>query len=539
MLPGGLHASDYLIVMPVAICLLFGAVLLMLRKRIDWHPFFAIPGFLALFVVDVLLLLKVAAEGPQTMMMGSWKAPFGIAFTVDMMGALFVTVAGFVGLASAIYAVGSINRTERRYGFFPFLFLMMGGVSGAFLTGDLFNLYVWFEVLLIGSFGLLILGSEHEQLDGATKYCFLNLVATTLFLITTGYLYGLTGTLNMADIAEKAGQMENDGALFTIAVLFLVAFGMKAAAFPLNFWLPASYHTPRFVVSALFAGLLTKVGVYALIRVLMMLLPPERAELATLIGWVAALTMLVGALGALAQSDLRRLLNYLVISGIGIIMAGLALPAADGGLVDAAAAASGQATGATGSAMLAVGLSGSIFYALHSIVVMTALYLAAGMAARVAGTSSLRSMGGLWRERPGLAALMLIFLFAVSGLPPFSGFWPKVALVRGTIGADLPWLAAMILLSGFLTTIASARLFALAFWRNRPAPGEAPPQMRSEFMAEGEPSPAFSLLPLLILAVFVVAAGVTPQWLLAWTDVAASGVVDPASYVESVFGGGS
>ncbi|MBP0617246.1 proton-conducting transporter membrane subunit [Jiella mangrovi] len=552
MMHGALAPSDYLVIAPVAICLLFGAALLMMRKRIDWQPWLAIPGFLLLFAADVLLLLKVAAEGPQTMMMGNWKPPFGIAFTVDMLGALFVTTAGFVGVASAIYATFSMSRTERRYGFFPFMFLMMGGVSGAFLTGDIFNLYVWFEVLLMGSFGLLILGSEREQLDGATKYCFLNLVATTLFLITTGYLYGVVGTLNMADIAQKAARLENDGAVLTIAVLYLVAFGMKAAAFPLNFWLPASYHTPRFVVSALFAGLLTKVGVYALIRVLLMLFPPQHADLATLISWVAALTMLVGAFGALAQSDMRRLLNYFVIAGIGTIFAGLALTGGEGGAsatVSAASAATqaggtapmtGMAAAAAplvpGSDSLVIGLSGAVFYALHSIVIMTALYLAAGTAARISGSSSLRAMGGLWRARPGLAALMLVFLFAVSGLPPFSGFWPKVILVRGAFQAGMPWLGAVILLTGFLMTVASARVFALAFWRNAPEPAVAGGP-NAGFAPAGEPSPMLAMLPLLILAVFAVVAGVLPQWLVALTDVAARGIVDPAGYVGSVFGG--
>lgn len=545
MVTGAVAASDYLVVLPVVTCFLFGAGLLMLRKRIDWHPWLAIPGFALLFVIDVALLVKVAGEGPQTMMMSGWKPPFGIAFTVDLMGALFVTVAGFVALACAIYAVAAISATERRYGFYPFLFLMMGGVSGAFLTGDIFNLYVWFEVLLIGSFGLLILGSEHEQLDGATKYCMLNLVGTTLFLITTGYLYGIFGTLNMADIATKAAELPDDGAVYTLAVLYLVAFSLKAAAFPLNSWLPASYHTPRFVVSALFAGLLTKVGVYAMIRVLLMLFPPERAGLAPVIAWVAGLTMLVGALGALAQTDLRRLLNYVVIAGIGTILAGLAVPsitAVSGALsgVDPAAA---QSVAAPAAGVLQTGLSGSIYYALHSIVVMTGLYLAAGIAAFLAGSSSLAEMGGLWRRHPLFAGLVLVLLFAVSGLPPFSGFWPKVALVRATLVADMPLLAATILLSGFLLTIASARVFALAFWRPLPAiqaaasESEAARIEAETFQAPG-PGRALSLVPMLGLITFVVAAGVWPEWLARLTDGAAAGLIDPAAYLSSVFGGG-
>lgn len=518
---------DYAVVMPVVVCFLFGAALLMMRKKVAWHPIVAIPGLVCLFAADLALLWRVATGGPVTMMMGGWKPPFGIAFTADMMGAIFVTVAGFVALCAGIYATASVPGTERRYGFFPFLFLMMGGVSGAFVTGDIFNLYVWFEVLLIGSFGLLILGSQHEQLDGATKYCFLNLVGTTLFLIATGYLYGIFGTLNMADIAEKARVMEDTTPIFTLAVLYFVSFSMKAAAFPLQSWLPASYHTPRFVTSALFAGLLTKVGVYAAIRVLLMLFPPERAEMAPLFAWVAALTMIFGALGALAQSDLRRFLNYAVIVGIGNIMVALALPAAGPG---------------EGGMALSVGLSGAILYAVHSIVVMTALYLAAGVAAHLAGTSSLHEMGGLWRNNPLFAALMLVLLFAVSGLPPFSGFWPKVALVQATISGDLPWLAASILVSGFILTIASARVFALGFWRSLPAavaaetPAEREAIVAERFTAAG-PEKALSAIPLLALCSFVVVAGVWPQWLLDLTDAAAGGIIDPAPYIASVFGG--
>ena len=527
MTPVPVEAMDYLIVLPVVLCFLFGAAMLMMRKRVDLHPFVAIPGLVLLLAVDLGLLWRVYTGGTVTMMMGGWLPPFGIAFTVDLMGALFLTAAGVVALACGIYASASVDRIERRYGFFPFLFMMMGGVSGAFVTGDIFNLYVWFEVLLIGSFGLMVLGSRDEQLDGATKYCFLNLVGTTFFLIATGYLYGLFGTLNMADIAQKAAAMENTAPLFTLVALYFVSFAMKAAAFPLNSWLPASYHTPRFVTSALFAGLLTKVGVYAAIRVMLMLFPPERAELSGVIAWVAALTMLVGGLGALAQSDLRRLLNYMVIAGIGTILVGLSLPDLAPG---------------TAEGPLTVGMSGAIYYALHSIVVMTALYLAAGVAAHLTGSSSLHHMGGLWRHNPLFAALVLMLLFAVSGLPPFSGFWPKVFLVRASIGADMPWLAATVLFSGFLLTIASARVFALGFWRPLPAAMAAGSEderkqiVKENFSAAG-PEKAFSLVPLLLLTGFVVAAGVWPEWLLAMTDTAATGVIDPSGYIGSVFGG--
>ncbi len=286
-------------------------------------------------------------------------------------------MAALVALAAGIFSLADINDSGRRYGFYPLLMLLMAGVSGAFLTGDIFNLYVWFEVLLISSFGLLVLGSERGQIDGTVKYGFLNLVATTLFLVATGFLYAVFGTLNMADIARKADELRVNAPLMTLVGLYVLAFGMKAAAFPLNFWLPASYHTPRVVVSALFAGLLTKVGIYALIRVTVMLFPIEREELSFVLALVGALTMMVGVLGALAQTDFRRILGYLVVSGIGSMLAGIAI-------------------GGPG------GIGGAIFYALHSMLVMTGLYFASGIAMRLGADSSIATLAGLYRKHAGL-----------------------------------------------------------------------------------------------------------------------------------------
>ncbi|WP_062014441.1 proton-conducting transporter membrane subunit [Aureimonas sp. AU4] len=543
------YSSDQaLIILPVLICFVFGAVLLMARRRMDLHPPIAVTGLALLLVADLALLARIAGWGPMSMAMGGWRPPFGISFTADLLSALFLTVSGFAGLACGIYAVASIDEEGRRYGFFPFLFMVLGGVSGAFLTGDLFNLYVWFEVMLIGSFGLLILGSEREQLDGATKYGFLNLIGATLFLLSIGYCYGVFGTLNMADIALKSASLEGNGVLLTIASLFLVAFSMKAAAFPLNFWLPASYHTPRFVVSALFAGLLTKVGIYALIRVVLMLFPPERGGIGFVLAWMAALTMLVGSLGALAQSDLRRLLNYVVIAGIGTIMVGLAVPpvleSTSSAITTGAAAVLREQSGlpfnsgVSSDGPLATGLSGAIFYAVHSIVVMTALYLAAGVAAFRTGTSSLHEMGGMWRRHPLFSVLFLVLLLGVAGLPPFSGFWPKLLLVRASIAADLPWLATTVLVSGFLLTIASARIFALAFWRPLPVltdASETHPHSEDGFRAP-PPGRPLALVPLVALSLFVVAIGVWPEGLGRLSFEAAHQVLSPSAYLASVLG---
>ncbi|MCR4265323.1 Na+/H+ antiporter subunit D [Nitratireductor sp. ZSWI3] len=494
-------AGDWLVVAPVAIPILFGALLLMVRHETRLHSGLAIGGLLMTLATNIGLLARILNEGPQVMTMGRWLPPFGISFTADALGASLALVATLVACVCAFYGLKDIGATGRRYGFYPFMLLMMAGVGGSFLTGDIFNLYVWFEVFVISSFGMLILGSTHQQLDGATKYAILNLVGTTLFLTATAFLYGIFGTLNMADIARKADAMRETGPLVTLTMLYLLAFGMKAAAFPVNFWLPASYHTPRIVTAALFGGVLTKVGVYALLRVLVMLFPDERQVLSGVIAWVAAATMILGIMGALAQSDIRRMLGFVVISGVGVMMAGLALGTEEG-------------------------LTGTVLYAFHSVLAMTALYLLAGVMNEIGGSYSLHDLSGLYRKSPLIAALALLLVLAVAGLPPASGLWPKVLLVRASIDAGQPWLSFAILLTGFLTTVALGRVYILAIWRQKEAPaGEA----------AAAASPRIGYAALVILTVPVLLLGIYPDPFIRIAAAAATGLIDSSAYVGAVF----
>jgi len=286
----------------------------------------------------------------------------------------------------------------------------------------------------------------------------------------------------------------------TLTALFVLAFCMKAAAFPVNFWLPASYHTPRITVSALFGGLLTKVGIYALIRVTIMLVPVEREAISLVVAASAVLTMILGALGALAQNDLRRMVGYVVIVGIGNMLAGVAI---------------GSPTS----------VSGAILYALHSIVTMTALYLVVGEAGRLAGTFELSRLGGLWSRAPWFSFASLTLMLAAAGLPPLSGLWPKVMLLKASLDIGAWWLAIAILVSAFLVTLALARVFLLAFWR--PAP---------DGMDQSLPETDWrSVLPIGLLSALVLVFGVYPEPLLAFGQAAADGLADPSAYIRSVF----
>lgn len=511
MIVAPVSPADWLIVAPTVLTILGGAICLMMRKDTAAQPRIGVL-FLALLVFATGgLFLHVLDKGVITMVMGRWLPPFGIAFTADLTGAALAFVASLVAFSAGIYGILDVDGSGRRYGFYPFLLLLMTGVCGAFLTGDIFNLYVWFEVLLIASFGLLVLGNEQAQLDGAVKYALLNIIATTLFLLATGLLYGLYGTLNMADIAIKTREFGIDGPIATIAVLYFLAFGMKAAAFPVNFWLPASYHTPRIVVSAVFAGLLTKVGIYALLRIFVVLMPEARFQLEDLIALVAIATMLTGVFGALAQTDVRRLFGYLVISGIGSMLAGLAI-------------------GTTPA------LAGTIFYAIHSIVVMTALYMAAGVMNAMGGSYSLRELGGLYAASPAFAAVFLVLAFAVAGLPPFSGFWPKVILVEAAITTGHVWIAASILATGLLTSIAVGRVWVFAFWRG--GPEGTPDGTAGAGVLTSAPGLARPVvwLPLGVLLALVVFMGIVPEPMFQVTGRGATSMVDPIGYVRSVFG---
>ena len=498
--------ADWLVVAPLVTGFVFAALTLMIRKDVARQTAVGMTGLLLMLAFDLGLFLDVLHNGTVTMAMGRWLPPFGIIFQADMLGATFALVTGIVGVAAGLYALREVGSTEHRYGFFPFLLMMLAGVTTAFVTGDIFNLYVWFEVLLIGSFGLLILGSSREQIDATTKYAFLNFLATALFLMAIAYMYGLFGTLNMADIARQSDTVAQ-GPRITITALFFFAFAAKAAAFPVNFWLPASYHTPRIAVSAVFAGLLTKVGVYALLRVMLTLFPADRQDMAAVIGVLAAATMVLGALGALAQTDMRRLLGYLVISGIGLMMAGLSLASV-------------------------TGLSGTAFYAVHSMIVMTALYILVGVIGERGGTFDLARSGGLYARFPALAAVAFVLVLSVSGLPPLSGLWPKILLVKASIDVGIWWLAGSILLSGLVTTIAMVRLFAFAFWR--PAPADAVPAAHMPSQDLVDPR----IVALVALTFISIVAGFWPEPFIAVSDRIAFELANPSSYVDAVYGPG-
>ncbi|MBN1967316.1 MAG: Na+/H+ antiporter subunit D, partial [Anaerolineae bacterium] len=281
----------------------------------------SVAGALLHFAAAITLLIAVRQDGIQVTQIGNWPAPFGITLVADLFSAIMVVMTGLMGLAIAVFSLGSMDTRRESFGYYSLLHTLLMGVSGAFLTGDMFNLYVWFEVMLIASFVLMALGGQKEQLEGALKYVTINLLSSALFLTSVGVLYSVTGTLNMADLARQInGGAIDSGLATTLAIMFMVAFGIKAGAFPLFFWLPASYHTPPIAITALFSGLLTKVGVYALVRSFTLIFVNDVDYTHTLLLGMAGLTMVTGVLGAVAQTEVRRLLSFHIISQIGYLL---------------------------------------------------------------------------------------------------------------------------------------------------------------------------------------------------------------------------
>ncbi|MGE3539669.1 MAG: Na+/H+ antiporter subunit D [Candidatus Tectimicrobiota bacterium] len=490
-----------LLVLPIVLPLLTAATALLVWRWRTMQRVLGVIGTASMLVVGLMLLQVVWRHGIQSDQMGSWPAPFGITLVADLLSAIMVVLAGLIGLAVAIYSLASIDQQREAFGYYPLLHLLLMGVCGAFLTGDLFNLYVWFEVMLIASFVLLALGSERPQIEGAIKYVTLNLMASALFLAAVGLLYGVVGTLNLADLAVKLPAVAPPGLVTTLAMLFLVAFGVKAAVFPLFFWLPASYHTPPVAVSALFAGLLTKVGVYALMRVFTLLFVQNVGYTHTLLLVIAGLTMLTGVLGAVAQNEFRRILSFHIVSQIGYMVMGLGL-------------------------CTRLALAGSVFYIVHHIIVKTNLFLVSGVAYRLRGTLALKDLGGLYQGYPMLACLFLIPALSLAGMPPLSGFFAKLALLQAALERGQYLLVVVALMVGMLTLVSMTKIWAEAFWK--PAV-EAPVSVMR--------SPRALLLPIATLATCTVLIGLAAGPLLALSMQAADQLLDPRAYIQAVLGG--
>ena len=486
--------------LPILVPLSTAVILLLVPSRPLLQRWIALAGSIALLISGLLLFWRVEADGIQVLQISRWVAPFGITVVADLLAAMLVVAVGVVAVAITAAAFAGVDPKREAFGYHPLLQILLTGVSGAFLTGDLFNLYVWFEVMLVASFVLMALHRTSAQVEAAFKYVAINLIASSIFLTALGLLYGVAGTLNMADLARLGPSTRTPGVDMVLAVLFVIAFSIKAGLFPLFFWLPASYHTPPAAIGAVFAGLLTKVGVYALMRIFTLLFQTAPPALFTLLLLMSVATMVIGLVAALNERDFRRILSFNLVAHIGYTTASLSL------LTPAA-------------------LAGGIFYVLHHIVVITNLFLVSGVLLRLRRTTDMTGLGGLYRTQPAFSALAMVPIFSLAGVPPLSGFLGKLAILDGMFEAGAYWVGGMVLVVGLLTLLSMGRTWAEAFWR---------PAAKEEDMATPGTALLFVISGLSLVTLAITAAA-GPLFDLA--SRAAHQLLQRDDYVRAVLGG--
>ncbi len=501
-----------MLVLPIILPFAAAAASLLVKGNVWWQQTVSLLGSVLHFGACLWLFFHVCQIGVAALQVADWPAPFGITLVADHLSAILVAVTGTLSLAAMAYARAEISTDLLSAGFHPLMHILIGGVCGAFLTGDLFNLYVWFEVMLMASFGLLVMGQEKAQLDGGVKYVMINLFSTLLFISGLGLLYGMTGTLNMADLHMAVRNVPDKALLTAVAAIFMAAFGIKAGIFPLFFWLPVSYHTPPVAVSAILAGLLTKVGVYALIRMFTLVFTLNVAYTHGLLLVAAVLTMVTGVLGAAAFNEFRRILSFHIISQVGYMVLGLAL-------------------------LTPLALTGAVFYLLHHMIVKANLFMISGASRGAAGSFELSNLGGLYRNRGFLSFLFFVPAFSLAGFPPLSGFWAKMMLIKASLAGGFYFVAAAAAMVGLLTVYSMSKIWGEAFWK--PAPEDAELRFSGRMAQEQDISrEIWMLVPIAILALVTIVIGLIPAPFVKIAGEAAHELLHPQIYVKAVLGRG-
>lgn len=476
---------------PVLLPLATAVATALAARRPRLQQALSLAGALALLGAALWLVALAAAGTPAGMAFGGWPLPQAIAFSLDRTGAALVLVTAVMGVATLLFLHSDCDTGNCPPLLLPLVHGLLAGVGGAFATADLFNLYVWFEVMLICALGLFVIGGRVDQLDAAFKYLALNVLATLLLLVAIGLVYGATGHLNFGALAAVWPQLPAPLATVVLALLSL-AFLMKAGAFPLFAWLPATYHTLPGPVLALVGGVLTKVGIYALLRTLDGLFAPPPLLLTEALGWIAAATMLLGVLGAAYHWDIRRILAVHIVSQIGYVLLGLTV---------------GNEAGR----------AAALYYTVHIIFVKANLFFLAALVWRLTGSYDLRRSGGLYAARPGLALLFGLSALSLVGIPPFSGFWSKLLVLRETFATGHVAWSLMALGVSVLTLYSMMKIWMEAFWKPHPDPAWRP--------APGRSGPAWAAV--LLLTAVSLGLGLYPEPVIAYMQAAVASLGGP------------
>jgi multicomponent Na+:H+ antiporter subunit D len=485
----------WLVPLPIVLPLVGAALSILAGRSRVVQRVIAVSVLGALLITSVVLLVEVDRHGTMVIHSGGWPGPMGITLVADRFAAILLVVAELTLFSVLVYAIGEPGAERNHVGFQSAYLVLAAGVAGSFLTGDLFNLFVAFEMMLTASYVLLTLGGRADQVRSGMTYIVISLIASSLFVTALALLYSATGTVNLAHLAVRLADLPA-GVRTSFGVLLLVVFGIKAAVFPLFFWLPDSYPTAPSPITAIFAGLLTKVGVYAIIRTQTLLFPSDGPSLVLLT--LAGATMLVGVVGAIAQDEIKRILSFHIVSQIGYMILGLGL-------------------------FTVAGIAAGIYYIVHHIVVKTTLFLVGGLVQTANGTGALHRLGGLVKSMPMTAVFFLLPALSLAGIPPLSGFVAKFALVREGLALDRNIVVAVSLLVSFLTLFSMMKIWSGAFW--------GAPEKETPGPAAGHPL-MIAPTALLVACSIVIAVAAGPLYRL--SERSAQSLLEPDQYIQEV-----
>ncbi|MBB3113440.1 multicomponent Na+:H+ antiporter subunit D [Paenibacillus phyllosphaerae] len=486
-----------LLVLPLLLPLCTAVILLFLKQYLVIQRWVSTVSVLMNIAIAGIIVMQVRSAGIHVLHIGGWMPPYGIVFVADMLSALLVLTTSVVSAFCLFFAFGTIGVERERYYFYPLFQFLLVGIYGSFLTGDLFNLFVCFEVMLISSYALIVLGGTRRQLRETLKYMLINILSSSLFVAAVAYLYGVVGTLNMADLSLKVAEAGQSGVLNVIALLFMIVFALKAGLF-LFFWLPGSYSAPPSAVAALFAALLTKVGIYALIRTFTLIFHSNPEVTHSWLMGMAIATMILGAIGTVAYHDIRQIINYNVVVSVGLIIMGLAVSSEEG-------------------------LEGAVFYLMHDMLAKALLFLLGGLIIQVAGTADLRQMGGMIRRYPLMGAMVFITALAIAGIPPFSGFAGKLLLIQAGLREGYFGLTAVALGSSLIVLYSLIRIFMQAFWGEEKPLQEQSPMLNRKL-----------IMPSVGLSLLVIGMGLGSEAVYNLVADAGSTLILPMQYVDAV-----
>ena len=521
--------TDHRIILLVIIPLVAGLISIMLINRKKLSRLVGVLSYTMMLGLAFSLVMQITdapseKESILVSQMGGWTAPFGITIVFDSLSGLLICAAAAVGLGAYIHSFSVLNpATERRY-YHPLMQMLMFGVNLSFMTGDLFNLFVAFEIMLMASYSLLVIGTGLKQLQQAYKYILLNVLASTIFLMAAGMTYGMFGTLNIADLARIIAEIEADetrslpAGFNALAVMFLLVFGLKGAFFPLWFWLPDTYYTIPISIAGLFGGLLTKVGVYTVARLFPLIFATDGTSMfvdGQLIGGTsviikviliiaAAFTMFLAVLGAVSQHNVRKILSVHVISQVGYMVFGIAVM--------------------TGNA-----LAGCAFYMVQHMVVKCALFLCCGVMEKHAGTDDLDKLGGLLKRDWKLGVLFFIAAMSLVGLPPLSGFFGKMVIIREGFFEGQWYLGVIGLVTGALTLLSMLKIWSYGYWN----PDKAPTTMKPQAV-KASSRPAYAAIVMLVGFALFLGFGAESVYKVAFR--AGEQLEQPRHYITAVLG---